>query len=303
MIYAPIAFFAYKRPEHARKSLEFLAKNHGAESSELFIFCDGIKKLEDSEAIQQVRDVIRSQQWCGQVHIVEREKNMGLAKSVIHGVTDLCSKYGKVIVLEDDMVTSPYFLAYMNESLEIYSNDDRVISIHGYFYPVNSKLPETFFLRGADCWGWATWQRGWECFNPDGQYLLDELNKRDLTNEFDFNGTYGYTQMLKDQIAGKNDSWAIRWYASAFLEDKLTLYPRHSLVHNIGNDSSGTHCDTTSKLDVTLSFTPIKVNRIEVKESKLARFQFENFFASSSKSSNLAEPLYSWLKRQFIRIL
>ena len=299
---SPIAFFAYKRPEHTRKSLESLSQNEGAESSDLFIFCEGAKRIEDEEAVRQVRQVVRSKQWCGNVHIIEHEKNMGCANSIIYGVTKICEEYGSVIVLEDDMVTSPYFLTYMNESLEIYSNDDRVISIHGYIYPVKSKLPETFFLRGADGWGWATWQRGWKCFNPDGQYLLDELQKLDMTNEFDFNGTYGYTQMLKDQIAGKIDAWDIRWYASAFLEDKLTLYPRHSLVHNIGNDSSGTHCNTTSKFDATLSLTPIKVDRIEVKELKLARLQFENFFSSNSNSNSLAEQVYGWLKRQFIGI-
>ena len=273
----PIALFTYKRLDHTKRTIASLLNNYLASQSDLIIFSDAPKNETDIEAVKEVRDFLEKIDGFHSVLIIHRENNLGLANSIIGGVTEILQQYDCVIVLEDDMVISPYFLTYMNESLEMYSNDDRVISIHGYIYPVKSKLPETFFLRGADCWGWATWQRGWECFNPNGQYLLDELQKLDMTNEFDFNGTYGYTQMLKDQIAGKNDSWAIRWYASAFLEDKLTLYPRHSLVHNIGNDSTGTHCDTTSKLDVTLSFTPIKVNRIEVKESKLARFQFENF--------------------------
>ena len=127
----------------------------------------------------------------------------------------------KVIVLEDDLVTSPHFLQYMNDGLGIYERDDRVISIHGYSYPVHGKLPETFFLRGADCLGWATWKRGWDLFEDDGQRLLNELERRNLTRSFDFDGSYPYTQMLRDQIAGSNSSWAVRWYASAFLRDKL----------------------------------------------------------------------------------
>ena len=299
---APIALFTYKRLTHTKRTIASLLNNYLASQSDLIIFSDAPKNETDIEAVKEVRDFLEKIDGFHSVLIIYRENNLGLANSIIGGVTEILQQYDRVIVLEDDMVTSPYFLTYMNESLEIYSNDDRVISIHGYVYPVKNKLPKTFFLRGADCWGWATWQRGWKCFNPNGQYLLDELQKLDMTNEFDFNGTYGYTQMLKDQIAGKNDSWAIRWYASAFLEDKLTLYPRHSLVHNIGNDSSGTHCGTTSKLDVILSLAPIKVDRIEVKESKLARLQFENFFASGSKSNSLAKQVYGWLKRQFIGI-
>jgi hypothetical protein len=154
-------FFAYKRPEHTRKSLESLAKNHGAESSELFVFCDGIKKPEDSEAIQQVRDVVRGQQWCGQVHIIEREQNMGLAKSVIHGVTDLCSKYGKVIVLEDDLVLSLFFLEYMNQALDLYETESKVIQVSGYIFPVKlASDNDAIFLPFTTSWGWATCDRG-----------------------------------------------------------------------------------------------------------------------------------------------
>ena len=166
----------------------------------------------------------------------------------------------------------------MNEGLDHFSEEERVVSTHGYVYPVEDQLPETFFLRGADCWGWATWRRGWECFNSDGEYLLSELKLRNLTKEFDFNSCYPYTRMLEDQIAEKNESWAIRWYASAFLMDKLTLYPGHSLIRHIGNDGSGTHFDNSSCLDVNLSDHPIDIANINIQHSMSAYKAFQNYF-------------------------
>jgi hypothetical protein len=145
-------------------------------------------------------------------------------------------------------------------------------------------LPEAFFLPGADCWGWATWRRGWRLFNPNGQFLHDELRRRNLLNAFDFNGTYGYSKMLEGQIKGLNDSWAVRWYASAFLANKLTLYPGRSLVHNIGNDSSGTHCSDVSTHDAELSRTPVDLNEIEVVPSVVGQAAFEAFFREAQVS-------------------
>jgi hypothetical protein len=171
----------------------------------------------------------------------------------------------------------------MNEALEQFVDDDRVISVHGYVYPVEIELPEAFFLTGADCWGWATWRRGWALFNSEGQYLLDELVRRHLIQEFDYNGAYPFLNMLKDQIKGANDSWAIRWHASAFLAGKLTLYPGRSLVHNIGNDSSGTHCGDSDSMDAKLSETKIDLNNFAVEPSQMGREAFENFFRQSQK--------------------
>ena len=156
--------------------------------------------------------------------------------------------------------------------------DDRVVSIHGYVYPVGQPLPEAFFLHGADCWGWATWSRGWSCFNSDGQFLLDELKRHKTIRAFDFNGTYPFSKMLEGQIKGTNDSWAVRWYASAFLAGKLTLYPGRSLVHNIGNDDSGTHCGESADFDANLSSTQISLNHINSEPSQEGRQAFEDFF-------------------------
>ncbi|MGB4924556.1 MAG: glycosyltransferase family 2 protein, partial [Candidatus Nitrotoga sp.] len=250
---APIILFAFSRPEHTRRTLEALAANALADQSDLIVYADAARSERDAEAVCVVRELIRAAFGFRSVTLIERDVNFGLARNIIEGVSEVLCQHERIIVLEDDMVTSPFFLTYMNEALERYANDNRIISIHGYVYPVAGALPEAFFLPGADCWGWATWRRGWAYFNPNGAQLLRELKQRKLEHAFDYGGSYPYTQMLEAQIAGANDSWAIRWYASAFLLGKLTLYPGRSLVHNIGNDASGTHCDKSSMMDSVLS--------------------------------------------------
>jgi putative methyltransferase (TIGR04325 family) len=178
----------------------------------------------------------------------------------------------------------------MNEGLEIFEDDEKVISIHGYIYNIK-ELPEIFFIRGADCWGWATWKRGWDLFEKDGKKLLYELEKRKLTKLFDFNGAYPYTEMLRDQIAGKNNSWAIRWYASAFLLEKLTLYPGTSLVKNIGIDGSGTNFKSEiTWMDVELSTKPITIKKIPAVENQEARKKMENFFFEVIRKQTPSPP-------------
>lgn len=275
---APIALFAYNRPDHLKLTIEALQANILAQESELFIFCDGAKNSQNEEKVNQVRSYARSVSGFKKVTVFEKEKNFGLAESIISGVTEIVNKFDRAIVLEDDLVTSPHFLEFMNEALDLYENDAEVASIHGYVYPVKNKLPETFFIRGADCWGWATWKRAWDLFERNGTKLLAELKEKNLTKLFDFNGTYPYVRMLEDQIAGKNNSWAIRWYASAFLANKLTLYPGQSLVHNIGNDGSGTHCAAISIFDAKLSKTKISLEKIALLDHAQSRREFEIFF-------------------------
>jgi hypothetical protein len=279
--FSPIALFVYNRPWHVRETIAALQGNGLATESDLYVFSDAAKDRRCVAAVQAVRDYIRTIGGFKSVTIVERTRNLGLAQSVIDGVTMLCSKYGRVVVLEDDMITSAYFLRYMNAALDKYAMDDRVISVHGYLYPVSQQLPEAFFLRGADCWGWATWSRGWALFNPDGSFLLNELHRRGLVDEFDFNGSNRYSEMMQAQINGENDSWAVRWYASAFLAEKLTLHPGRSLILNIGNDSSGTHHGNSDTFDVQLSNRPIDINDLEVVSSVAARAAFESFFRRS----------------------
>lgn len=278
---APIALFAYKRPEHLKRTIDSLLKNHLSEESEIFIFSDGPKSEKDESLVNEVRKFIKELRGFKKIFIVERETNFGLSKSIISGVTELVEKYGKIIVLEDDLVTSPFFLKYMNDALTFYNNYDEVISIHGYMYPLKEKLPETFFLKGADCWGWATWKRGWNHFEPDGKKLLTELRNKNLLDEFDWGGALNNVRMLKNFINGRNDSWAIRWHASAFLLNKLTLYPGKSLVNNIGADGLGTNVKKTNIYNTTLASEPIEINSIPPEENLYVKGLLKIYFLSN----------------------
>ncbi len=288
----PIALFTYNRLWHTRQTVEALQRNVLARESELIIFSDGPRSGSDKERTDSVREYIGTITGFKKVHIIEREKNTGLAQSIITGVTEIVNNYGRVIVLEDDLVTSPFFLRYMNDALEFYKDEERVISIHGYLYPLRAPLPETFFLRGADCWGWATWKRGWDLFEPDGRKLLKELKERKLQKRFDLNGAHPYTRMLKWQARGSLDSWAIRWHASAFLRDKLTLYPGVSLINNIGFDTSGTHSYlATGDFEVALAQEPIELKAIPLAENEGAVREFENYFRSVNSLLNLVRKI------------
>jgi hypothetical protein len=292
--FAPIALFVYNRPWHVRQTLESLQANSLSEQTDLFIFSDGAKNDKDLEPVNEVRRYIHGIGSFRRVEIMESPTNKGLSTSIISGTTSVIAQYGRIIVLEDDLITSPHFLRFMNEGLQCYESEDEVISVHGYVYPTKQILPETFFLRGADCWGWATWKRGWDLFDQDGAKLLSRLAEQKLFKRFDMDGTFPYTQMLEDQVAGKNDSWAIRWHASAFLADKLTFYPGKSLVRNIGIDSSGIHCSTSYCYDGLLSNKPISLKGMEIIESKIAFQAFRHFLQMASNKN---------FKRKVARIL
>ena len=277
---APIALFAYNRPKHLLETLSALENNELASECVLYIYCDGPKinaSKEQLEKIHEVRVIAKAEKRFNNVVVIEREINIGLAANIITGVTEIVNKSGKIIVLEDDLVTSVYFLQYMNDALNYYEEHQEVACIHGYIYPIKTPVPESFFLKGADCWGWATWKRAWNLFEPNGEKLLDTIILNNLENEFDFNNSYPYVQMLKDQIAGLNESWAIRWYASAFINNKLVLYPGESLVQNIGHDGSGTHCDINTSFKVLVKNTPL-ITRSQVEVSREGFKAFEDYF-------------------------
>ncbi len=274
---APICLFVFNRLEHTQKTVEHLLKNELSAQSDLFVFSDGPRNPEEEKKVVAVRNYVQKITGFRSVQVIERKENWGLAKSIIAGVSEIVGRYDKVIVLEDDLITSPYFLQFMNDGLQTFEDDLKVGSIHGYVYPIEG-LPETFFLRGADCWGWATWKNRWQHFNPDGKTLLIELKRQRLGYDFDYDGNYPYMRMLKNQIAGRNNSWAIRWHASIFLKDMYTLYPGKSLVANIGFDSSGTHCSESTEYDVAIHPSPLSVRKILVQNDPLARKSFVNFF-------------------------
>jgi hypothetical protein len=243
----PIVLFCYNRPEHTRQTLLALSENLLAEQSRLFIFCDGPKPNTDEKQlrkIQEVREIIKSKKWCGTVEVIEQKTNKGLANSVIDGVTQIVNQFGKVIVLEDDLVTSNYFLEYMNTALEKYKDEEKVMQVSGHQFPVKQweKSNQAFFLPFTTSWGWGTWKRAWECFDINARrYKKLDLNP-EMRSEFDLNDSVRYSEMLKIQMTTSEiDSWAIRWWFSVFLKKGIVLFPDRSLVRNIGFGTEATH--------------------------------------------------------------
>jgi len=240
---APVALFVYNRPEHTRQTLAALRANTLAEQTPLYIFADAPRDAAARAAHKEVLACVRDVQGFVSVTLIQRERNLGLARSIINGAGMLCARHGRVIVLEDDLITSPHFLRYMNEALDAYADAPRVLSVCGYMYPVVfDAQADTLFLRAPHSWGWATWEDRWSQFRTDGAALLRELEARRLLSEFNANGPHDYTRMLKDQISGLNDSWFVRWYAASLLANRVSIYPTRSLVSNIGIDGSGVHC-------------------------------------------------------------
>ncbi|PKA27065.1 methyltransferase, TIGR04325 family [Leptospira meyeri] len=287
MKYAPIIIFVYNRPDHTKRVIDSLIANEEASESDLIIYSDFAKAETHLMKVNEVRSYLKEIKGFKSVRIVERTENYGLAKSIISGVSEVIEQSGSVIVLEDDILVSPYFLRFMNSGLEKYKEEEKVASIHGYSYPIDTNgLDDTFFIRGADCWGWATWRRAWQYFEPDGEKLRDQLIREDLVARFDYDYTYPFFQMLTDQILGRNNSWAIRWHASIFLKNKLTLYPKESLILNIGLDNSGTHCDDNDYLSKEFSLKSNHEFPKVIQENLEARNRMVNYFRSISKHQN-----------------
>lgn len=243
--FAPIALFVYNRPEHTRRTLNFLQKNHLAEESRLFIFSDGARSG-DEENVKAVRELANHITGFKSVEVIERERNYGLANSVIEGVNRLTSTYGRVIVFEDDVLTSPYTLQYFNDALRKYNEVERVMHVTAYMYPIaQTGLPETFFLRIASSQAWATWDRAWKYFEPDIDKIINRFDSR-LKQQFELEGGMNFWKHVLEFKHGRNNSWAIRWYASVFLKQGLSVNPALSLIENIGHDGSGVHSSVST---------------------------------------------------------
>ena len=283
MTTAPILLFTYNRLQHTQRCLEALLKNTLAADSELFVYADAAKDEAGKEAVEEVRRYIHSLQGFRTITIIERDENWGLARNIIDGVTTQIKKYGKVIVLEDDLVVAPYFLQFMNDALEKYKDEPKVGHIQACDFTQDASLPDTFLIKWTGSWGWATWERAWKHFNPNGKELLHELEARKLSYTFDFNGKYGFTRMLRRQIAGKNNSWAIRWNASLFIKDILSLNVGRSLVQNEGFDGSGTKCGGGGLYASNLHLAPLPVQKISpIVENQEARQAFVRYYARTN---------------------
>ena len=231
---APIVLFVYNRPGYTLQTLESLAENILAPQSALFIYADGPKKNatpEDLENIDKVRSIVKSKKWCNEVEIIESEINLGLTESIIKGVTEVVNKFGKVIVLEDDLLFSKYFLNFLNDGLVVYEQEKNVYSVNAYMFPIKTDEIKSFLSPlGTSTLGWATWKDRWQFFYKNIPLLNKDIIKsnRFIRSRFNF-ADYNYASMLDS-----TNSWGIRWYYTVFIRNGLGLFSSKSLVKHIG---------------------------------------------------------------------
>ncbi len=251
---APIVLFAYNRPIHLQKTLESLKQNALAQASVLYIFLDGAKAQRDEAAVKAVLEVARQTTGFQQVIVDAQTQNLGLARSVIRGVSKVLAQHQRAIILEDDMVCASDFLAFMNEALQVYTTQPSVFSVSGYSYPItipSSYQSGVWVSARASSWGWATWLDRWEQVDwevKDFETFIKNPAQRKAFNQHGMDLSW----MLVRQQKGQIDSWAIRWTYAHFKHQAYCVFPCLSKIRNIGNDDSGTHSPTTQKYDTGL---------------------------------------------------
>lgn len=279
---SPIILFTYNRPWHTRQTIEALQQNFLALQSDLIIYSDAPKNNIAIDQVQQVRAYLKNISGFKSIKIIEQQQNLGLATSIISGVTEIVNTYGKVIVLEDDMVTSPYFLNYMNDALCHYKDCAEVFGITGFAYPLDCQyLPDTYFMKDEGCWGWATWSRAWNFFEKDTHSLINTFTPS-MINEFNFDSTTNFWSQVLLNHQGEINTWAIYWYATIFLNNGLFLHPRQTFIQNIGHDGSGVHCSNTNEFNSQLveNYNMNFPEKLEV--CNLAREAHKNYFHSQN---------------------
>lgn len=298
---APIVVFSYNRPDHLSRTLAALTRNELAADSSLFIFCDGAKEDASPETLSQVvenRKVARSAKGFKEIHVVEREYNYGLANNIIGAVTEIVNMFGRIITLEDDVITSRGFLRFMNDALDTYADDEQVMHISSYMYPHKQKLPDTFFYEvpypGG---GWATWKRAWDCFSNDIEELYKYWSPR--WKEFNRYGGNVLQKQLEANYQGTMYTWFIKWHAVVLQKGGLTLYPHTSLTNNIGFDSSGSNCGTMTKFDILHPAEYVPVKRSKIKENKKAARIIYHFYSGHWYSKRYRNQWKERIKRFF----
>ncbi len=274
----PIALFVYRRLEHTQKTIEALQKNLLASESELYIFSDGAKGEEDAEAVEAVRVYLRDVGGFKSVHIFERERNAGLALNIIEGVSEIVERFGRIIVLEDDLITSPYFLSYMNRALDFYEKYSQIWHIAGWNHPVSaSGLDDTFAWRSMQCWGWGTWRDRWNHFKKDPKRLIATFSKEDI-HRFDLDGIDIYWNQVLANNNGKMNSWAVFWYATIFERNGVCISPSQSYIENIGFDGSGVHTGYREGFSISLNQNENPHLTIDFAENETALNRIKLFY-------------------------
>lgn len=280
MSISPIALFVYNRQDHLDILIRSLKKNNLFAQTKVLVFSDGPRNEIDKNKIVKIRKYLKQELIPCNTEFVERTTNLGLSKNVISGITQTFKTYNQAIILEDDLEVSPFFLNYMNDALDLYADTKNVASVSGYMYPINSKKFSNnyFFLKLIESWGWGTWKRAWSHFEVDAAKLKKLIDKKKLIDEFNLGSGISYYKMLINNIIGKNDSWAVRWYASTFLKDMNTLFPSTSFVKNIGMDGSGENCDYTSVYNNLIQDKYEKLEKIDNIELASDRLAVRSFF-------------------------
>lgn len=281
---APVVLFVYNRLEHTKKTIQALQKNTLANRSELFIFSDAAKNEGSIEAVNEVREYIKSVTGFKNIEIRQAKENKGLANSIISGVTDIINQYGKIIVLEDDLVTSPYFLKFMNDGLDFYETKNQVWHISGWNYPIETNdLNDSFLWRAMNCWGWATWADRWQYFEKNTDKLISELNPQEI-ERFNIDNAENFWGQVLANKSNKINSWAIYWFATIFKKDGLCLNPSKSFVDNIGLDGSGVHCGSTNIYErINVNHQPEIIFTLDLVENKVALERIKSFYIKLKK--------------------
>lgn len=256
---APIVLFTYNRPRHTKATLDALKANLLAKESVLYIYQDGLKdnatkEQKDSalEVSTYLQDFIASNEngtYFKHITFIQRERNLGLADSIIDGVTSIINKHGTIIVLEDDIVVSPVFLDYMNAALKTYQNEPKVWSIAGWGYPIATQgLGDCYFWRLPHCWGWASWSSRWQYFKRDMSLdFKNSFSKSDIAY-INLDGVADYFSHFTLNHKGRLKTWAIFNYLIAYKHNALTLCPSLSYIKQIGFDGSGVHCGDSGNI-------------------------------------------------------
>lgn len=279
---APIIFFAYNRPPHTRQALESLQRNKYADESSLWIYVDGPKRGATAEtlaAIAEVKKIVREKKWCKEVTIIEAETNKGLVRSTTEGITKMVNEFGKVIALEDDNLVSPGFLTYMNDALDLYENNPRVMHISAFARPelASADVKEsTYFFYHTTTWGWGTWKRAWDKFTPDAMAVMHAVKKKGNIRKLNMDNTFEFFWGLRAVARSNMNSWNTIWHSVVFLNDGLALYPKRSLVSNIGHDGSGTNCapDDRFQINDEILAMDVSVTEIPLVEHEAVRKQY-----------------------------
>tara|TARA_B100000965_G_scaffold400010_1_gene421135 strand:- start:5141 stop:6034 length:894 start_codon:yes stop_codon:yes gene_type:complete len=277
---APIVLFTYNRLNLLKLCINSLKKNELSKYSKLYIYSDGPKNSNDKIRIKKVRKYLKNINGFKKKVIVLRKNNFGLTRNIVDGVTNTIKKEKNIIVLEDDLIVSKYFLKFMNEALNKYKKQKEIWHISGWNYNLEIDIHEdSYFTRGMNCWGWATWHDRWKHFEKKPKKIVSTWNKKKIKG-FNFDNSINFYSQILRNYNNKLDSWAIFWYASIYSNKKLCLNPTKSLTQNIGVSSRATN---TKSVEKTFN-------------SKLTKKNYKNFIFPTELREN--QQIYNYIKKQ-----